>query len=100
MHPHKGNVIDHINHDALDNRRCNLREIPYAMNSKNRSSRNSNNKSGYRNVFWNTGLSKWQVTLCRNRKRILVGLYDDVDEAGKAASDARQEYYGDCAGEN
>lgn len=45
-------VVDHINHDTLDNRKKNLRVITHSNNSKNRKSRNRNNKSGYRNVSW------------------------------------------------
>lgn len=45
-------VVDHINHDTLDNTKGNLRIIPHKNNSMNRKSRNSNNKSGFRNVCW------------------------------------------------
>lgn len=96
----KGYLVDHKNHNTLDNRKFNLREVKYSKNGQNRISKNINNKSGYRNVFWNTGLQKWEVSLCRNYKRVYAGYFDDVDEAGRAAEEARRQYYGDYAGEN
>ena len=93
-------VIDHINHNTLDNRRCNLRLTEQKKNLEHRNGKNKNNSSGYRNVFWNTAKSQWQVDLCKDYKRILIGFYDDVDIAGVAAEAARQKYYGEYAGKN
>ena len=42
--------VDHINHNTLDYREENLRIIEVNNNSKNRKSKNKNNRSGYRNV--------------------------------------------------
>jgi len=95
-----GYVVDHKNHNQLDNRKENLTITEHYNNSTNRKSRNSNNQSGYRNVFWNSNLEKWQVSLCKNYKTIIVGYFDDVHEAGSAASKARQEYYGEYKGKN
>ena len=94
------NIIDHINHNKLDNRKCNLRMTNQNTNMRNRPSKNSNNKSGYRNVFWNTGIGKWTVSLCKNYKEIHIGDYDDVDLAGAVAEEARQKYYGEYAGKS
>jgi hypothetical protein len=97
----KGNeYVDHINHNTLDNRKENLRQIPQTNNATNRKGKNKNNKSGYRNVFWNSGLGKWQVSLCRNYRTIVIGYFDDVHEAGKVAGEARQKYYKNFKGEN
>lgn len=93
-------VVDHKNNNPLDNRKDNLRVVSKSENCSNRTGRNRNNKSGYRNVFWNTGLGKWQVSLCKNYKRICVGCFDDVEEAGRAAENARKQYYGEFAGSN
>jgi len=96
----KKHVVDHINNNDLDNRKSNLRIADRDDNSKNRKSKNSNNKSGYRNVFWNSTISKWTVSLCKNYKSIHIGDYNDVDEAGRQAELARQKYYGKYAGKS
>lgn len=100
-HEHKRGIqIDHINHDMLNNRRSNLRVTTKSENMMNRPQRNRNNKSGYRNVFWNKDAKKWDVWLCKNYQRIHVGMFDDVDEAGIAAEEARNKHYGEFAGLN
>jgi len=91
-------VVDHINHDTLDNRKVNLRITNIENNSKHREKKNRNNKSGYRNVFWNKNVDQWQVSLHKNHKSIFIGYFNDVNIAGKAAEDARQKYYGEFAG--
>jgi len=95
-----GMDVDHINHKNYDDRKCNLRISPHLKNTKNRKSKNTNNSSGYRNVFWNTAKGKWSVYISQNYKQIHIGDYDDVDIAGVAAETARQKYYGDYAGRN
>ena len=94
----KNTVIDHINHNTLDNRRCNLRLTEQKKNLEHRNGKNKNNKSGYRNVFWDSRKNKWTVHLCKDYHNIHVGDYDDLDEAGRVAEEARQKYYGKFAG--
>lgn len=89
--------IDHINHDTLDNRKCNLRITSVSENLRNRKGKNITNKSGYRNVCWD-GFS-WIVTLRVNGKQTCLGRFKDVDEAGTFAEKMRQKYYGEFAGE-
>lgn len=93
-------VVDHIDHNGLNDRLSNLRIVEHNNNDRYRKSKNKNNKSGYRNVFWNSTISKWSVSLSHNYKQIHIGDYDDVDEAGKAAEEARQKYYKNFAGGN
>lgn len=89
--------IDHINHDTLDNRKCNLRLVENSHNSKNRSSCNSNNKSGARNVaLLKSG--KYRVQLFVNGENINFGEYDDLEYAKELAKSKREEYYGEFAG--
>lgn len=95
-------VVDHINHDTLDNTKGNLRIIPHKNNSMNRKSRNSNNKSGYRNVCWNKSENKWIVQLQVNKKNTVLGKFpkDQLIEAARFAEEKRKELYGEFAGFN
>jgi hypothetical protein len=45
-----GLVVDHINHDPLDNRRANLRVVTQQHNTQNRKGANRNNHIGVRGV--------------------------------------------------
>lgn len=92
--------IDHINHNTLDNRISNLRRSTTKENTKHRKGRNSNNKSGYRNVVYipNSGSKPYVVQLMINGKNTRLGSFSDAEEAGKFAEEMRQKYYGEFAG--
>jgi len=92
--------VDHINHDTLNNRRYNLRVSQRIENSKNRETRNSNNKSGYRNVFFSSKDNCWIVSLRVDGKNKRWYGFKDVHEAGKFAEEMRQKYYKEFAGKN
>ena len=97
-----GKTVDHKNNDCLDNRKENLRIVLDTNNSKNRRGRNSNNKSGYRNVSWSNTEKMWIVQLQINKKNTVLGKfsYDELEQAGKFAEEMRQKYYGEFAGGN
>lgn len=67
------NVIDHINHNTLDNRKSNLRELSKEDNATN--TFNSKSKTGIRNVTIENG--KYRVRI----KGISFGYYDTLEEA-------------------
>ena len=89
--------IDHINHDTLDNRRNNIRITLYNNNSTNRKGKNSNNKTGFRNVC---KIKDWyRVQLQINGKNHLFKeKFDNAENAGIFAEQMRQKYYKDFAG--
>lgn|GEM_PF-959969 len=96
----KGYYVDHEDHDTLNNRKYNLRIVTMPNNATNRKSKNSNNKSGYRNVCWVKSKEQWVVQLSINGKNTRLGWFDDVDEAGEYAEKMRQKYYGKYAGKS
>lgn len=102
MNVEDSKVVDHINHDTLDNTKGNLRVISHSNNSMNRKSRNSNNKSGYRNVCWSKSENKWIVQLQVNKHNTVLGKFpkDQLKEAAKFAEEKRKELYGEFAGYN
>ena len=97
MNVNDDRVVDHINHDTLDNTKTNLRVISHSNKSTNRKSRNSNNKSGYRNVCWDKKNDRWIVQLSVNGKNKCFGRFpkDQLDEAGKFAEQMRKTIYGE-----
>ena len=94
------NHIDHINHNTLDDRKSNLRELTVEQNSRYREGKNKNNTSGYRNVAWSKSEQKWIVQLQVNGKNKRLGKFpkEQLEEAGKFAEEMRQKYYGEYAG--
>ena len=91
-----GVLIDHANHDTLDNRKSNLRYSDRKTNAFNRSGRNKNNVSGYRNVV--IIKDKIYVQIIVSDKNTKFGPYDTLEDAAKDAHLLREKYYGEFAG--
>ncbi len=92
----KGEIVDHINGDTLDNRRCNLRFASAAENIRN-SRRRITNTSGFKGVYWNTQARKWQADIRVLGKKIYLGRYDDPKEAHEAYCAAALKYHKEFA---
>lgn len=84
-------VVDHINHNTLDNRRCNLRIITRSENQQNRKGEAQRGSvSGHRGVGWQEAKGKWRSRVCVNGKSYHLGYFDDIEEAKKVVRDARK----------
>jgi hypothetical protein len=81
MKPPKGLVVDHINGNGLDNRRCNLRVCSQLQNSQN-SHRRRPGKSRFRGVFPRG--DKFEAHLQHHGRLFYLGLFDDEAEAARA----------------
>ncbi|OHB59233.1 MAG: hypothetical protein A2173_09735 [Planctomycetes bacterium RBG_13_44_8b] len=86
MRPGEGLVVDHINHNGLDNRRANLRCVTQRENSLNRRDRKKRGQSKYIGVYWCKDHKKWRVRICINGVKEHIGYYDSEAEAGQAAA--------------
>jgi hypothetical protein len=87
----KGLVVDHINHDTLNNTNENLRICAFGENLQNRKGAQKNNKSsGIRGVNWTN--NKWRAAIKRNGKHIHIGLFDSLEDAENAVKEARVKY--------
>jgi hypothetical protein len=95
----KGMVIDHINHDRLDNRKSNLRVCSIGQNVHNNRKR-VKNKSGYKGVSWDTSRGKWISCLSFGGKFRNLGRFDDIVEAAVAYDEAAKKYFGEFANLN
>jgi hypothetical protein len=56
--PEKGKVVDHINHDPLDNRMCNLRVVTRSINQRNMN-KQEGTSSQFQGVRWQKQCQKW-----------------------------------------
>lgn len=73
-------LIDHINRNTLDNRKCNLRIADYQKNSFNRGIR-SDNTTGYIGIDYNKVTNKWRAKIRYNNIDIHLGYFKDINEA-------------------
>jgi len=94
MKPPKAMVVDHINGNGLDNRRCNLRICTQLQNSQN-SRRRRPGKSRYRGVFPRG--DKWQAAIQHDGKPLYLGLFDSEVEAALARDRKALELAGEFA---
>ena len=77
-------VIDHINHDTLDNRRSNLRVVTNRINSQNRLQQYKPRTSKYVGVSYDKINKKYRADITINNKRINLGRYTTEEEAASA----------------
>ena len=87
-------VVDHINGNVLDNRKSNLRFCSISQNAMNQKL-SSRNKSGHKGIFWDKNRNKWRVTISINKRPVMVGRYDTIEEALMARDEAEDRYYQD-----
>jgi len=92
----KYQLIDHANHNGLDNRKCNLRACTYSENKKN-SRQYKNNTSGFIGVSWHKIRRKWYAYVNKNGVRFSLGYFDDKIEAGKIVDKKSIELFGEFA---
>lgn len=87
-------VVDHINHNTLDNRKSQLRLATLRNNARNRKGATKLSKSGIRGVGWDSKVCKWRVVVWVDGKNKHLGYYEDKYEAGRVSTKARLEYFG------
>jgi hypothetical protein len=75
--------VDHINHNTLDNRRCNLRVCSRAQNNRNKSS-HKNSTSKYLGVSLDKARNKWRANIYINKKCVFLGRFEQEKDAALA----------------
>jgi hypothetical protein len=91
MNPPKGMVVDHINGNTLDNRRCNLWVCTQAENIQN-GGLHKGAKNRFKGVYPNG--RKWYGRVKYKGETYYLGLFDDEVEAAKARDRKALELYG------
>lgn len=93
--PPNGFETDHINHNGLDNRKCNLRICKRWQNNGNQ--RKTRGTSKYKGVFWHKKRNKWEARICINKKRTFLGRFDNEEQAAQSYNVAAIKYWGKFA---
>lgn len=92
-----GIVVDHKNHNTLDNRKCNLRLCNHAENMRNRKLQ-KNNTSGFRGIWFDRRCKNrpW-IALIRNgsKNQVRIGSFATKEEASEAYKKASLKYHGE-----
>ena len=76
--------VDHINHNTLDNRKCNLRKVTNRENQLNK----RNNTSGCPGVRWHSQGKKWNARITIKGKEKSLGMFDTFEEAVRVRYEA------------
>lgn len=90
INPADDNVVDHKNHNRLDNRKSNLREATFSQNGMNKIMLNRNT-SGVTGVSWSKRDKCYETYISIDGKRIHLGDFKEFETAvsiRKAAEEA------------
>lgn len=89
-------MIDHINHNGLDNRRSNLRPATKSQNSANSIRRVFGKSSTFRGVGWREHAGKWVARIAKRH----LGYFETETDAARAYDAAAREAFGEFASLN
>lgn len=89
-------LIDHRNGNGHDNKIANLRPATYHENNRS-SSKQHNNKSGYKGVSWHKHAKMWTAQIRDGKRKICLGYFKDPEDAHQAYCGAAKAIHGDFA---
>jgi hypothetical protein len=86
-----GIIVDHINQNRADNRKCNLRFATKSQNSINSNKLIGNSK--FRGVV--THGDKWVASIKHNKENLYIGIFNTFEEAVEARIKKEIELFGE-----
>ena len=92
----KGLIVDHIDHNGLNNRRSNLRLCTRKQNNYNKRPRKGCS-SKYKGVSFCKKRNRFRVFINYNKKQYYIGVFKDEIEAAKAYDRKAREFFGEFA---
>ena len=95
MNTPDGMVVDHIDHNGLNNQKSNLRNVTGANNRKNRVGWSS---TGYIGVNYDRGCIRARIRV--DGDEIYLGAFKTVEEAARVRDEAAIKYFGEFANLN
>ena len=91
-------IVDHINHNGLDNRKANLRPATKTQNIRNRRKiQKEKYASKYKGVSFDKSRKKFFAYIKADDKTFYLGAFDDQIDAAKAYDNAARKYHGEFA---
>ncbi|MBN1124206.1 MAG: HNH endonuclease [Sedimentisphaerales bacterium] len=93
--PPDGMVVDHIDHNGLNNTRANLRVCTPQQNSRNR--RSQSGRSKYKGISYDKRYKRWKARIRFQNKYIHIGTFRDEARAARAYDAKAAELFGEFA---
>lgn len=89
-----GQTVDHINHNGLDNRKCNLRICNSVQNRRNSIKMIKPTTSKYKGVCWHSRDRVWVAYIKTEDRNNHLGNFKKEVDAANAYNKAAIEFYG------
>jgi hypothetical protein len=100
MGTEEGKVIDHVNHNGLDNRKANVRFATAQQNGWNQRKQRGNCSSKYKGVHWEKKRKEWRARITFKGRIVHLGRFDTEEEAAMAYDGKAKELFGEFASLN